>query len=513
MELSWPSIPILFTFLLFVFMVLKTVSKTKNSSPNLPPGPWKLPLIGNVHQLVGSDLTHHRLRDLAAKHGPLMHLQLGELSIVVISSAETAKEVMKTNDIIFASRPFLLAASIFCYGSTGIVFAPYGDYWRQLRKICLLELLSIKRVQSFRSIREEEISNLIKSISTQTGSLLNLSKEILSSTYGITAKAAFGKKCHDQEEFISAAKVVIELGGGFNVADLFPSVKMLALISGLRPKLEKVHRKVDMVLDRIIVEHKAKKTATETTTDRGEADEDLVDVLLKVQEHGDLEFPLTINNIKSVIMDIFTAGSETSSTTVEWAMSEMLKNPRVMEKAQAEVRYVASKKGNSATVDEADLHELSYLKLVIKETLRLHTTLPLLLPRESTERCEIKGYEIPAKSKVIVNAWAICRDPEQWTDPESFNPERFLDSPIDYKGTHFQYTPFGAGRRICPGISFASANIELQLAQLLYHFDWKLPDGANHGDLDMTEVFGASVRRKRDLCVIPISYHPSSTAK
>ncbi|XP_059666537.1 desmethyl-deoxy-podophyllotoxin synthase-like [Cornus florida] len=513
MELPWPSIPILFTFLLFLFMVMKIVSKNKRLSPNLPPGPWKLPLIGNMHQLVGYDLTHRRLRDLAVKHGPVMHLQLGQLSIIVISSAETAKEVMKTHDIIFANRPYLLAASILSYDFTGMFFAPYGDYWRQLRKICIMELLSIQRVQSFRPIREEEISNLIKSISTQTGSLLNLSKEVFTSTNDITARAAFGKKCRDQEEFISLIKVVIELGGGFNVADLFPSVKLLALISGLRPKLEKLHRKLDGILDRIIDEHKAKKAATKTTTIKDEADEDLVDVLLRVQEHGDLEFPITINNIKSVILDVFSAGSETSSTTVEWAMSAMLKNPSVMQKAQAEVRNVVRKKGNSTTVDEVDLHELNYLKLVIKETLRLHTTVPLLVPRESTDRCEIKGYEIPVKSKVIVNAWAICRDPEQWTDPESFNPERFLDSPIDYKGAHFQYTPFGAGRRICPGILFAQANIELQLAQLLYHFDWKLPDGTKHGDLDMTEVFGITVRRKRDLCVIPIAYHSSSTAE
>ncbi|XP_059638927.1 cytochrome P450 71D10-like [Cornus florida] len=190
-------------------------------------------------------------------------------------------------------------------------------------------------------------------------------------------------------------------------------------------------------------------------------------------------------------------------------MSELLKNPRVMEKAQAEVRQLLSTKGN--LVYEDDLHKLSYLKLVIKETLRLHPPLPLLLPRESMERFEINGYEIPAKSQVIVNIWAISRDPENWNDPESFLPERFLDSLIDYKGTDFQYLPFGAGRRICPGMSFGLANVELPLANLLYHFDWELPEGEKQEDLDMTKAFGAAICKKRDLCVISIAYNPSTS--
>ncbi|XP_059669699.1 desmethyl-deoxy-podophyllotoxin synthase-like [Cornus florida] len=504
MEIPFPSFPVLFTFLLFLFMVSKIISKTKSLTRNLPPGPWKLPLIGNMHQFVGSQ-PHHCLRDLAMKHGPLMHLQLGELSIVVISSAETAKEVMKTHDIIFANRPCLLTSSIVSYGSTNISFAPYGDYWRQLRKICIMELLSIKRVQSFRFIREEEVSNLIKSISTDTGLPLNLSKKISVSTSNIIARVAFGKKCKDQEAFLSLVKEINKLAAGFDVADLFPSVKLLHLITGLRPKVEKIHREIDKILDNIIDDHKAKKVAAKIHD--VEADDDLVDVLVKIQEFHDPEFLLTINNIKAVLLDIFIAGSETSSTTIEWAMSEMLKNPRVMEKAQAKVRQVFGKKGNN--VDEADLSELRYLKLVIKETLRFHPPLPLLLPRECKEGCQINGYEIPIKSKVIINAWAIGRDPEHWIDAESFDPERFLDNSIDFKGAHFQYIPFGAGRRICPGISFGVPNIELPLAQLLYHFDWKLADGVKLGDLDMTEGFGTTVRRKRDLYLIPNASHPS----
>ena len=180
-------------------------------------------------------------------------------------------------------------------------------------------------------------------------------------------------------------------------------------------------------------------------------------------------------------------------------MSELMKNPRSMKKAQAEVREVFNRIGK---VDEMAIDEMKFLKIVIKETLRLHPPIALLLPRECRERCEIDGFEIPVKTKVIVNAWAIGRDPKYWSEPESFIPERFLDSHVDYKGNDFEYIPFGAGRRICPGISFGVANVELPLAMLLYHFDWKHPD---HGHVDMTEEFGVSVRRKNDLWMIPIS--------
>lgn len=208
-----------------------------------------------------------------------------------------------------------------------------------------------------------------------------------------------------------------------------------------------------------------------------------------------------------LFQDIFIAGTDSSVTVIEWAMAEMMKNPRVMEKAQAEVRQAFDKNGN---VDEIGLHELQYLKLVVKETLRLHTPLPLLLPRECGERCKILGYDIPKGSKVIVNAWAIARDPWYWNDAESFYPERFLDSSIDYKGNYFEYIPFGAGRRICPGMLFGIANIELPLAQLLFHFNWKLPNGEQNNDLDMAENFGGSVRRKNDLFLVPTPYRPPS---
>ncbi|MBA0844008.1 hypothetical protein Goarm_001141 [Gossypium armourianum] len=447
--------------------------KTIDSTKKLPPGPWKLPFIGNLHQLVGS-LPHRILRDLANQHGPLMHLQLGEISTIVVSSAEIAKEVMITHGIIFADRPYVAALDILTYGSRDIAMAHYGNYWRQIRKICTVELLTAKRVQSFESFRQEEVS-------------------------------AFGNVCNDHELYSSVVDEIVKLGSGFRVADMYPSFRVLERISGLRQKAEALLQKSDKILQDIINEHRA---GLESEIIGEEAKEDLVTVLLKIQQLGGLEFPLTDKEIKAIIWDIFGGGGETSSTSVDWAMSEMVRNPRVLKKAQNEVRQVCHGKGD---VDEASIKELKYLALVIKETLRLHPPFPLLVPRESRENCEINGYQIPSKTKVIINAWAIGRDPKHWSEAETFYPERFLNSSSDFKGTDLEYIPFGAGRRICPGILFALSNIELPLAKLLYHFDWELPNGTRHEDLDMTEDFGVTMSRKDDLILIPTNRINEST--
>ncbi|CAM8906254.1 unnamed protein product [Rhodiola kirilowii] len=498
MELYVPSLVGFCAFVIFVFFVLSKGKKrgTKTIPPNLPPGPPKLPVVGNLHQLVGT-VTHHKLTELGETYGPIMHLQIGEVPTVIVSSPEIAKEVTTTHDINFARRPLQLSGKILTYGWTDIAFAPYGTYWRQLRKLCVTEVLSAKRVQTYRSIREEEVGDLVKEISSKAGMMpVNMSAKIFSLTYGITSRAAFGSKSKYQEEYIA---IVMESSKavGLAVCNMYPSSKILPLITGFRYKLEKLHREADKILENIIVSH-IKSKSLRSSVDAN-AKEGLLDILLRIQETGNLEIPLTRDNIKSVIADVFTAGSETSSTTVEWAVSEIIKNPRVLQKAQAEVREVYKGKGD---VDEERLDQLKYLKLIIKETLRLHPSLPLLLQRENAHPCVIKGYDIPAGTRVMINVWAIARNPKYWKEPEKFLPERFVDNPLDYIGTNYEYLPFGAGRRICPGIDYAMPNMLLPLAQLLYHFDWELPDGVKGEDLDMSESFGVTVRRKNDLFLV-----------
>ncbi|XP_058747978.1 cytochrome P450 71D11-like [Vicia villosa] len=494
----------LFLFILIALNIVRNLKK-KGSSPNLPPGPWKLPIIGHIHHLVTST-PHRKLRDLAKIHGPLMQLQLGEIFAVVVSSPEYAKEILKIHDIKFASRPKILAAEILSYGCTNISFSPYGNYWRKLRKICTMELLTQKRVSSFQSIREEVFVNLIKRIDSQQGVPINVTQLVVSSTFAIITEAALGKNCKVQEE-LAALGNGESVAGGFDIGELFPSAKWLQVVSGLRPKLERLHRQVDELLEKVIVEHKeAKLKASQGQGDEGE--EDLVDVLLNFQggNDGDEDIYLTDNNIKAIIMDMFGAGGETSASTIVWAMSELIKDPRVMKKAQDEVREIFNMRGK---VGENYINELEYLKCIVKETLRLHPPAPLLLPRECMQECQIDGYHIPIKTKVIVNAWAIGRDPRYWAEPERFYPERFIGSSIDYKGGSFEYIPFGAGRRMCPGMTFGLINVELALALLLYHFDWKLPNGMKGEDLDMSEQFGATIKKRDDLYLIPTAPIPS----
>ncbi|XP_059659142.1 desmethyl-deoxy-podophyllotoxin synthase-like [Cornus florida] len=302
--------------------------------------------------------------------------------------------------------------------------------------------------------------------------------------------------------FVNWFEEIVRLRGGFGLPDLFPSVKILGYITGMKPALQRLQLKMDKILDTIVNEHRAKRKDMSTTNINDvPVEEVLVDVFLNIEKGGD-NFSLTTDNIKAVILDIFGAGSENSATTIVWAMSEIVKNPRIMKKAQAEVREAL--KGKSNTIDETDIHGLNYLKSIIKQTLRLHPPGPLI-PRESIERCKINGYEIPEKTKMLINVWEMSTDPKYWGDRDYFRPERFVDSCMSYKGTNFEYLPFGAGRRICPGISFGMASIELALAQLLYHFDWSVPNGIKPEELDMTEIFGLiSVRRRNDLHLIAI---------
>nr|AMZ03385.1 cytochrome P450 CYP71D383 [Plectranthus barbatus] len=481
------------SILVLVFMLLK--SGKRNSRI---PGPRKLPIIGNLHLLLTTSNPHHLLRDMAAKYGGLMHLQLGQVPFLIVSSVETAKQVLKTHDIIFANRPPGFAPEVLTYHYTDVGYAPYGEYWRQLRKICTLELLSAKRVRSFKPVREEENWSMVRWFASREGSPADVSERVFRLAYDVTIRASLGKKTMYKGTVMTLIRECSQLGSGIIFVDLFPSIKILPLITGVQFRVHRIYRIVRAAFDAIIQERKC-KTAADDGLD------DLTDVLLKLQQEGD-QLPLTDGNITAVLMDMLIAGSETSAGAVEWAMSELMKNPRILRKVQVEVREVFDKNGY---IEEEKLHELKYLQLVIKETLRLHPPLPLLVPRMSSQRCEINGYEIPAKTRVLINAWALGRDPKYWNDDaEEFIPERFAHKTMDYMGNSYEYMPFGSGRRICPGMSFGLANVEFTLATLLYHFDWELPPGIEREDLDMTEEFGATVARKHHLFLVPTLKRP-----
>ncbi|XP_071719189.1 premnaspirodiene oxygenase-like [Rutidosis leptorrhynchoides] len=500
-QISFSLIVIIVATVFFV-MKLLNIFKKPNSYPNFPPpGPWKMPLIGNLLSVVSRQPPHVVLRNLARKHGPLMHLQLGEVSALVVSSPQLAKEIMVKKDLSFADRPEIQASKMIAYNSSDLVFAPYGNYWRQLRKICSFELLSAKKVQSFSYIREEEAKFMIESIVSSSISPINLTEKIFTLTNTVVSRAAFGKIPKDQDLLLHMLHETTDVASGFGIVDLFPSYKLLHIVTGMSSKMAKIHQTVDKIFNNVIAEHQKDKENT-----KGGVDEDgLLDILLRLKDSGDLEFPISLDNIKAVLLDMLSAGTDTSSATVEWALCELLRNPEMLEKAQAEVREVFKGK---LSLQESEFQGLKYLKMVIKETMRLHPAGPLMLPRECRESCEINGYVIPVHTKVIINGWALGRDPEYWHDAERFLPERFENSSIDYSGKYFEYLPFGAGRRMCPGMSFGVANVEIILFNLLYHFDWKLPGGMKPEDLDMSETLGVACRRKHNLYLIATPYTP-----
>ncbi|KAG6384546.1 hypothetical protein SASPL_155635 [Salvia splendens] len=401
---------------------------------------------------------------------------------------------MKTHDTNFANRPLMMATEELAYDSSSVVFSPYGDYWRHLRKICTVELFSARRVRSFRSIREEEVTNMCNWIASRQGSSIDLSERLYLTSYDVIVRSTVKAKSEERKVMISIFTESTKLATGFMMADLYPSVKLLPLITGARFKIRRLRRKIDQVLDGIIEQQRAAADDAEF--------EDFLDILLKYEKDG----TLTTDNVKAVLLNILLGGTDTSASTIEWAISELIRNPSKLSKAQLEVRKVFDKEGSY--VDEDKLDELKYIKLIIKETLRLHPPAPLLVPRVNSQRCEINGYEIPTKTRVIVNAWALARDPKYWNDPEKFIPERFEESSIDFNGSNLEYIPFGAGRRTCPGMLLGQANMELPLAMLLYHFDWEIPNGMKAEELDMTEGLGSTLHRKHHLLLIPIVKRP-----
>nr|CAB3468519.1 unnamed protein product [Digitaria exilis] len=474
----------------------------RKHKPRLPPGPWRLPVIGHLHHLAKTPLIHRALADLARRcNAPVMYLRLGELDAVVVSSAAAAGEVMRTHDVAMATRPMSATVRATAAGGLGIAFSPYGERWRELRKLSAMELLSASRVRSFRAVREDEATSLVAGIAAAAcppgGELVNVTARVAASVSDSALRAMMGERFERREELLETITQVLKIGTGFNMGDLFPSSRLVAAIDGTVRIAQAMQRKLFQLVDYAIEQHRERRSGPSAATD-AEEDEHLLDVLLRIHVEGGLGCSLHVGDMKSIIVDLFIGGNEATSTTIQWAMAELMRNPNVMQRAKDELNCVLRDKSR---VTEDDLVNLPYLKLIVKETLRLHIPGPLLLPRECQEPCKILGYDVLKGTIVLVNAWAICRDPKYWDEPEVFKPERFEEGATDFMGTDFHYTPFGAGRRICPGIAFALANVELVLAALLFHFDWHLPPGVTPSELDMAEEMGVTVRRKRDLCL------------
>ncbi|XP_030449482.1 cytochrome P450 71B36-like [Syzygium oleosum] len=480
---------------------LLSVKSFTNKRKNLPPGPPPLPIIGNLHQL--GHLPHQSLWKLSRQYGPVMLIHLGGIPTVVVSSPAAAREVLKTHDLDCCSRPRLLGPGRLTYDHRDIAFTEYSNYWRELRKLCVLKLLSTKQVQSFRYVREEEVGSMIESIakSAESGTPVNMREKFMALTVSITCRVAFGKAFQgtefDDGRLEDVIRETLVMLGSFSASDFFPRFGWIVdKFTGLHSKLEKSFRNLEVFYQKVIKEHR-------NVNKSNKEEEDIVDLLLKMERDQTELAAVRLNedNIKAILMDILIAGVDTVALVMDWTMAELARNPRAMQKAREEIRSYA---GNKKWVVEDDLHGLKYLKLVLKEAMRLHPPGGLLVPRETMGHFKLFGYEIDPKTRVEVNVWGIGRDPELWEDPEEFVPERFEDSPIDYKGNHFELLPFGAGRRGCPGMSMGMAVVELALANVLHSFDWELPKGMTEGDVSMEEGAGLNVFQKVPLILLPV---------
>ncbi|EYU36652.1 hypothetical protein ABFS82_14G287500 [Erythranthe guttata] len=476
-------------------------------SKKLPPSPRKLPIWGNLHQI--GDLAHRSLQSLGAKHGPIMLLHFGSTPVIIVQSADTAKEILKTHDLMFADRAHTKTTKRLCYNLKDMSVAPYGEYWRNLRSITTLKLLSAKRVQFCDVIRQEETLLLMKRIKSSGSRPFDLSESFMKLSNDVICRSVFGEKCSDGEEgkkFLKVLRRVLELFGCMTIGEHIPWLSWVSYVNGFDRMLEKTAVEIDGFLDAFLDEHMDKYDREQRGASGGGADdrsmESFIDILVDIYKDNQTGgVSIDRDGIKALVLDLLDAGSDTTSANIEWAMAELLRHPEVLKRLQNEVREIATREDNMI-ITETDLKKMHYLKAVVKETLRLHPPIAIA-GRSAREDVKVMGYDIPRGTMVITNNWAIGRDPEYWDEPDEFRPERFLNSTVDYfKGVDFKYIPFGAGRRGCPGITFAMAVVELVLANLMQKFEWELPDGAKPEDLDMTEQPGTAVHRKNPLLVV-----------
>ncbi|QHO19979.1 Flavonoid 3'-monooxygenase [Arachis hypogaea] len=429
--------------LIIAFFIISIITwvlffRPSKAQGNLPPGPPGLPIFGNLFSLDPE--LHTYFAGLARTYGPIFKLQLGGKLGIVITSPTVACQVLKDHDTVFANRDVPAAGRAATYGGSDIVWTPYGPEWRMLRKVCVMKMLSNHTLDSVYELRRNEMTALL---------------------------------------------------GKPNVSDFFPALARFDL-QGVEKQMHALVPRFDGIFERMI--KKRVKEGNKKSTD-------FLQFLLNLKDEGDSKTPLTMVQLKSLLMDMVVGGSDTSSNTIEFAMAEMINKPEIMKIVQEELEAVV---GRDNIVEESHIHKLPYLRAVMKETLRLHPALPLLVPHCPSETTTVGGYTIPKGSRVFVNVWAIHRDPSIWDKPLEFNPTRFLEdgeAKWDFSGSDFSYFPFGSGRRICAGIAMAERTVLYSLATLLHSFDWRIPEREK---FDVSEKFGIVLKKKVPLIAIPI---------
>ncbi|XP_023911948.2 cytochrome P450 CYP82D47 [Quercus suber] len=501
---------IIFALFLFPFFLpwlsrrLQRIASKKTAPPEAG-GAW--PLIGHLHLLGGSQPPHITLGNMADKYGPIFTICMGVHQTLVVSNWEIAKECFTTNDKAFANRPKFLAADLLGYSNAMFGFSPYGPYWRQLRKIATLEVLSNHRLGLLKHIRQAEVSASIKDIYDHWVKndkvLVDMKRWFGYTTLNIVLKMVVGEKFsgavtnvenEENDQHRKALREFFDFTGAFVLSDAIPYLRWFDL-GGYEKAMKNTAKKLDHMVAEWLEKHKQVKISGEV-----KGRQDFMDVMLSnVTDHDDETSSYDADTIiKSTCLALILGGTDTTTATLTWALSLLLNNHEVLRKVRQELDLQV---GRERLVEESDMKHLVYFQAVIKETMRLYPAAPLSVPHESIEDCTLAGYHVPVGTRLIINLPKLHRDPHVWSDPNEFQPERFLTShkDVDVRGQNFEYIPFGSGRRVCPGISFALQVMQLTLATLLHAFEISTP--ANE-PVDMTEKAGQT-----NLKATPLEVH------
>ncbi|KAI3684661.1 hypothetical protein L6452_33886 [Arctium lappa] len=460
---------------------------------NLAPTPPSLPLIGHLHLI--RQPFHRTLHHLSSKYGPIMSLRFGSRPVLIITSPSAVEECFTRNDIVLANRPLLLSGKYLSYDQTTVSSAPYGRLWRDLRRIATLELFSTTRLEAYMRVRRDEVRSLIKSIYQdlwQDFTRVEMKSRIQDFSFNIIMRIVANKRFyrteadHDFDEarnFKDVIRELFEISGASNPGDFIPFLRWIDF-QGLEKKLRKLRTKSDRFSQSLIEERRSKRRHSSSCDGKAKT---FIDAMLSLQE-SEPEY-YTDYMIEGNILTMLLAGTDTSSVTIEWAMSLLLNHPNVLTRARAEVD---ERIGHERLVEETDLPNLPYIQRIVHETLRLFPAAPLLVPHEPSEDCIIGGFDVARGTIVLVNAWAIHRDPQLWDEPFSFKPERF--EKIGNMG--YRFIPFGMGRRQCPGAGLANRVVATTLASLIQCFEW---ERVSEELVDLSEGKGLTMPKEKPL--------------
>ncbi|PIA60240.1 hypothetical protein AQUCO_00300032v1 [Aquilegia coerulea] len=500
--------------LLFFFLALAWIW-SKNYSKRLPPSPLALPILGHLYFWFWPDFLPRTLLKLSKKYG-LMYLRIGAVPIIVVSSPDITELLMKTQDPAIACKPTAQISKYMFYGGKGIASAKYYEpYWRVGRKVSIIHLLANSKFDLFKPVRRYEVGHLIAFLKKEPEDrqVVDISSKVTLLIENIIYKMIFGgRNISKSLKFKKTWREGMRLGAAFNLAGYMPYIgafdlqvqlHICAIICSNQPcffrltcRWKDLSTVIDEYLEKIINE------VEQETTETKEHFRSFINVLISLMKSDNTnEEKLDRDQVKAIILELIVASIDTTVATIEWTLSELLRNPLVLKRVQEELANVIGL--DCQQVEEIDLAKLDYLEKVMKESLRLHPVAGIIL-RKATEDISIKNFNIPKKMLFVVNSWALGRDPAVWPEKtEEFYPERFINIDIDIRGRDKKLLPFGAGRKRCPGMEPGLRITKLVLAQLVHCFDWELPDGMSPRDLDMKEKLGITVSRANPLLAVP----------